>query len=164
MLHALDGRQPPRAAPTATTPLPGGEVRDLDLLVSDAVREGVSEPVARHLVRAYGSESPAVARLAQADRQLGEPIVPGHAAIRAELVHALRREMAVTLSDLLIRRTHVFYEVSGQAVAQAAEVVDLVAAEAGWDPSRKASELAAYLQEVELNNLFRRELAPHAAS
>ncbi len=160
-LHDLDGRRVPPRAATAETPLPGGEVRDLEILVADAVREGVTEALARHLVRAYGSETPAVVRLAQSDRRLAEPIVPGHVAIRAELIHAIRREMAMTLRDLLIRRTHVFHEISGHGMQQAPELVDLAAEELGWDAARKASELAAYLEEIELNNRFRDELTPH---
>jgi glycerol-3-phosphate dehydrogenase len=66
--------------------------------------------------------------------------------------------MAVTLSDLLMRRTRVFYEVQGNAVAEATELLDLIGEEAGWDAPRKASELSAYVEEVERGNLFRTEL------
>ncbi|HEX9730325.1 MAG TPA: glycerol-3-phosphate dehydrogenase/oxidase [Gemmatimonadales bacterium] len=157
VLRRLDGRKIPPRAPTASEPLPGGEVRDQDVLVSDALREGASPEVAQHLVRAYGTEAPAVIRLAKGDRRLAEPIVPGHPALRAELFHSIRREMAVTLSDLLIRRTHVFYETANHAVAQAPELVDLVGAELRWDPARKASELAAYLEEAAQGTRFRAE-------
>ncbi len=85
-------------------------------------------------------------------------IVEGHPAIRAELVHAIRREMAITLSDLLIRRTHLFHEVLGHAVPEAPNVVDLAARELGWDAGRKASELAAYLQEIQDGMAFRDDL------
>ena len=64
----------------------------------------------------------------------------------------------MTLSDLLIRRTHLFYEVTGHAVAEAPAVVDLIAAELGWDAGRKASELAAFLGEVRRGASFRTEL------
>jgi glycerol-3-phosphate dehydrogenase len=67
--------------------------------------------------------------------------------------------MAVTLTDLLMRRTHVFYEVRGQAVAQAAELVDLVAGYLGWDAQRKARELTAYLREVERSIAFQADLS-----
>jgi glycerol-3-phosphate dehydrogenase len=114
--------------------------------------------LAERLARLYGTETPAILRLAQADRGLMTPVVPGYPAIRAELVHALRREMAVTLSDLLMRRTHLFYEVTGHAAAEAAQVVDLAGSELGWDGVRKAAELAAYLDEVRRGAAFRAEL------
>ncbi|MBI4502475.1 MAG: glycerol-3-phosphate dehydrogenase [Gemmatimonadetes bacterium] len=157
-LNRADGR--PRRVPCRThrEPLPGGEVADLEVVVQDAERDGISHELAERLARSYGSEAPAILRLARSDAHLAAPIVPGYPAIRAELVHAIRREMAITLADLLVRRTHLFYEVTGHAAAEAATVVDLAAAELGWDGIRKASELAAYLDEVRRGASFRTEL------
>jgi glycerol-3-phosphate dehydrogenase len=157
-LSGLDGRPANARCRTHLEALPGGEVRDLAVIIQDAMREGVSRELAERLTRLYGSETPAIVRLARMDPTLASPVVPGYPAIRAELVHSLRREMAVTLCDLLIRRTHLFYEVTGHAAVEAAEVVDLAAAELGWDGVRKASELAAYLDEVRRGAAFRTEL------
>ena len=143
---------------TDREPLPGGEIADLEMIIHDAVQEGTPRDLAERLSRSYGSETPAITRLSRTHPDLAAPIVAGYPAIRAELVYALRREMAMTLSDLLIRRTHLFYEVTGHAVAEAAAVVDLVAAELGWDAGRKASELAAYLDDVHRGAAFRTEL------
>ena len=146
-------------APTDTQPLPGGATRDLDVLTEEIAREGFGRETATHLVRAYGTESAAVLNLAQSDPDLARPIVAGHPAIRAQLVHAIRREMAITLTDLLVRRTHLFYEVLGHAVPEVPGVVDLAAQELGWDAGGKASELAAYLQEIQHAMAFRDELS-----
>ncbi|MFQ6045072.1 MAG: glycerol-3-phosphate dehydrogenase/oxidase [Gemmatimonadales bacterium] len=158
-LHRVDGRPLPERAPTDREPLPGGEVHDVEVLVEEVVDSGYPRALAEHLVFAYGSETPAVLRLSEEDPGLREPIVPGHPAVKAELVHAMRREMAITLGDLLMRRTHLFYEVPGQAADQAAAVIELAAAEMGWDADRRSAELAAYLYEVERNNAFRDELS-----
>ncbi|MBI3081445.1 MAG: FAD-dependent oxidoreductase [Gemmatimonadetes bacterium] len=158
-LQQLDGRRLPGRAPTDQEPLPGGAVHDLAVLARDIEREGFTSEVAEHLVRCYGSEAPAVARLGRSDVTLRRPIVPGHPALRAELVHAIQREMAVTLVDLLVRRTHVFYETPGHAVAEAPELVELAARELNWDAARKAVELTAYLKEVERSIAFLSELA-----
>ncbi len=157
-LRNLDGRSIPKRAGTDVEPLPGGSVQDLSVLVQHVVREGLSPRTAEHLVRAYGSESAAVLNLALANPKLADPVVPGHPAIRAELIHAMRREMAITLSDLLIRRTHIFFEVVGHAVPEAAAIVDLAAEELGWDAGRKASELSAYLREIQNVMAFRDDM------
>lgn len=157
-LHDLDGRPVPPAAATDREPLPGGETGDLEAVTAEAEQEGVPAVQAAYFVRVYGTEAPAVIRLAQSSAALAQPVVPGHPAVRAQLIHAARREMAATLTDCLMRRTHVFFEVPGQAVQQAPELADLLAAELGWDASRTASELTAYLREVERNNTFRTEL------
>jgi glycerol-3-phosphate dehydrogenase len=157
-LHDIDGRAIPERAPTDTEPLPGGDTHDLGVILQEVIREGFSRPTGTHLVRAHGTEAAAILHLAASNPDLAEPIVPGHPAIRAELVYATRREMAITLCDLLIRRLHIFYEVIGHAVPELGSVVDLVAEELGWDASRKASELAAYLQVIQDAMAFRDEL------
>jgi glycerol-3-phosphate dehydrogenase len=159
-LREVDGRPVPPRARTDREPLPGGAARDLSIVTRDIEREGFSRAVAEQLTRLFGSEAPAVARLAQADPALKRPVVEGHPAPRAALTHAIRREMAVTLCDLLIRRTHVFYETPGHALSEAPDLVELAGRELGWDPARQAAELAAYRREVERAIAFRTELTP----
>ncbi|MDH5195757.1 MAG: glycerol-3-phosphate dehydrogenase/oxidase [Gemmatimonadota bacterium] len=157
-LHGLDGRTLPPRARTDSEPLPGGETADLDLIAAEVEREGIASPTARRLVQRYGSEAPAVARLAAADPKLGLPIATGASAIRAELIYAVQREMALTLPDLLIRRTHVFYETPGHGLADAADLAALVAPDLGWDAARCAAEVDAYRNEVARAEAFRHQL------
>jgi glycerol-3-phosphate dehydrogenase len=157
-LHELDGRPVPARAPTAEEPLPGGETRELDVLVSGATDDGMPRAIAEHLVECYGSETPAVVRLAKSEPQLQRPVVAGLPVIWAQLIHALRREMALTLGDLLIRRTPVFYEAPEHGLEVAEAVVDAVADEAGWDAARRAAELEVYAQQVDEMLRFRTEL------
>lgn len=159
-LHKLNGRAIPPRAPTDREPLPGGETANLLPLTAELERDGLSRASAEYVVRLHGTEAPAVARLARSSPALAQPVITGHPALRAQLVHAARRELAVTLTDLLLRRTHVFFEVPGHAVSEAAALADLVGAELGWDAARKASELAAYLAEVSHHDAFRTELGP----
>src|SRR5881296_186008 len=143
-LHALDGR--PRASdpPTDRLPLPGGETADLEVLVEAAKARGALESGARHLVRSYGSESAAVLNLVDRDRGLGRPIVAGRPEIWAEVVHAVEREMAMRLVDVLVRRLHLFYEAGGYATGVAPAVAARMAELLGWDAGRVAQELAEY--------------------
>jgi glycerol-3-phosphate dehydrogenase len=157
-LHRLDGRPSRIACRTADEPLPGGESRDMGMIIQDAERDGASRPLAERLARLYGAEAPAVLRLSKAEPGLAAPVVAGYPAIRAELVHALRREMAITLGDLLIRRTHLFYEVTGHAAAEAGAIADIAAAELGWDEPRREAELRIYLDQVRQGSMFRTQL------
>jgi glycerol-3-phosphate dehydrogenase len=157
-LHALDGRPVPPRAPTDREPLPGGETADLDAIARETEQEGLAAPAARRLVRRYGSEAPAIARLAAADPALAQPVAPAASALRAELLHAVRREMVVTLCDLLVRRTHVFYETPGHAVEQAAGLAALVAPELAWGEERCRTEADAYRTYVAREEGFRDHL------
>jgi len=157
-LRKLDGRRPARAPATDELPLPGGETADLDVLVSSAVARGVGESTAQHLVASYGTESAAVLNLVDRQRGLGKPILEGRPEIRAEVVHAVQREMAMRLADVLIRRTHLFHQTRGQAVTATSVVADLMAPLLGWDAARRAEEIELYLKEVEASRRFLKEV------
>ena len=158
-LHALDGR--PRAArpPTDRLPLPGGETADLEGLVKGALERGASEATARHLVNAYGSESAAVLNLVDRDRALGGRIIAGRPELWAEVVHAVERELAIRLADVLVRRLHLFYAASDQAVPATSAVADRLAEALGWDGARRAEEVADYLKLVARSRAFAKEVA-----
>jgi len=158
-LRALDGR--PRAArpPTDRLPLPGGETADLDGLVKAATERGARESTARYLVGAYGSEAAAVLNIVERDRALGQAIVAGRPELWAEVTHAVEREMALRLSDVLIRRLHLFYASRDQAASAAGVVADRMAAALEWDAPRRAAELADYGEQVERSRAFAGEVA-----
>src|SRR5213080_737967 len=157
-LHALDGRPRAPRPPTDRMPLPGGEARDLEILVKTAATR-VPEATARHLVRRYGSEAAAVLNLVDRDRALGQPIVAGRPDIWAEVTQAVEREMAVRLSDVLVRRLHLFYAARDQGVPATSAVADRLAAALGWDGDRRAAEIADYLKLVEGSRAFAKEVA-----
>jgi len=157
-LADLDGR--PRAPRPATDrlPLPGGETADLEVLVDAARARGVSEATARHLVGAYGSESAAVLNLVDRDRALAAPIVGGRPEIWAEVTQAVERELAVRLTDVLIRRTHLFYDDPGRATSIAAAVARRMRELLGWDAAREEVEVGGYLSEVKRSRAFLKEV------
>ncbi|GAB3126602.1 glycerol-3-phosphate dehydrogenase/oxidase [Tsukamurella serpentis] len=85
------------AGPSITTGVP---------LVGAASRELLSRIDApERLVRAYGTEAPAVRALAAADPALAAPVAEGTEVTGAELVFGALVEGAVTAADLLERRT-----------------------------------------------------------
>jgi len=148
-LHALDGRPLPPRSPTDTLPLPGGEARDLEVLVEAARARGAPDATARHLVASYGSEAAAVLNLVDRDRRLGAPILAGRPEIWAEVTYAVEREMAVRVQDALVRRLHLFYEVPDHARSVVAKVAAHMKQLLGWDDVREAEELRDYFQVVE---------------
>ncbi len=61
--------------------------------------------VPQRLIRRYGTEAADVAALIAGDPQLGEPLAPGVRVLGAEVVWALRAEGALSVEDVLERRT-----------------------------------------------------------
>ncbi|MFQ5551429.1 MAG: glycerol-3-phosphate dehydrogenase/oxidase, partial [Gemmatimonadales bacterium] len=84
-LEHLDGRTVSRSAPTATESLPGGETGELDVVEKELLHDGIGPAASRHLVRTFGTEAASILHLVQADRSLGESLIQGHPAIRAEI-------------------------------------------------------------------------------
>jgi glycerol-3-phosphate dehydrogenase len=147
-LRRLDGRRLPARAPTDREPLPGGEVADYAQLSAELVKEGLDSGVADHLVGTYGAEAAAVANLAAREPTLAAPLINGRPFLRAEVVYQARREMAMTVSDVLIRRTHLFHTHPRQAEEDAPLVGALLARELGWEAQREADAVAQYRAEV----------------
>jgi glycerol-3-phosphate dehydrogenase len=92
---------------TADTPLPGVPDEGVPALLDRARRElgDILPPdVVEHLARSHGTAYPEVVALRSEDPAWDRRISPDAPVIRAELLHAVRREMARTQDDLLLRR------------------------------------------------------------
>ncbi len=109
-----------------------------------------------HLVEAYGAD--AVRPLAYVEERpdLGRPIAPGLPYIRAEAHYAVEHEMALSLADVLIRRTHVIYETFDAGLPQARDVAALMAEKLGWDAAEQERQVVEYERQVSLTRGFRR--------
>jgi glycerol-3-phosphate dehydrogenase len=84
----------------------------LDPLLDDAVLEiarigAVSEESARGMLEWHGKRAADIARTALVSAELRAPICPHTSHVIAEVVEAYRREYAITLGDVLLRRVPV---------------------------------------------------------
>jgi len=79
----------------------------------------------------YGSDAIAIRKLAEEDPNLARPMHPALPYIGAEVVWAVRNEMARTLDDVLGRRTRALFLNSGAAIEMAPTVAALMARELG---------------------------------
>jgi glycerol-3-phosphate dehydrogenase len=133
---------------TASTPLPGGHVRDFALTVAEARRDYdtlVPSDTIPHLVAAYGSAYREVLDLARTRPDWCTRLARDSPVIGGELVWAVRHEMAETLRDAVLRRTPLG-AVGYPGDLAAAQAAELVAAERGWSDARKTAELESLRQ------------------
>jgi glycerol-3-phosphate dehydrogenase len=95
------------ACRTSTTPLAGGDVGDPAEFAREVERTAVALPPAsrQRIARLYGAQWTALERLAADRPDLATPLGATCEALGAEIVHAAREEMAVTLEDALLRRS-----------------------------------------------------------
>jgi glycerol-3-phosphate dehydrogenase len=96
--------------------------------------------VMRALVHNHGSAYREVLRYFDADPRWGEPL-GASTVLKAEVVHAVREEMAQKLADVVFRRTDLG---TGGYPGEAAlmQCAELMALELGWTESRLRQELA----------------------
>lgn len=88
-------------------------------------------------------------RIARADRRLALPLAAGSGYTGAQLVYSVQREMAKTLSDLLIRRTRIAFETRDHGRAVAAHVAGIVGSWLGWDEDTKHARINEFNADVE---------------
>jgi glycerol-3-phosphate dehydrogenase len=147
------GRPHYKPAATDREALPGGEASDLTEFRRAGQEIGLSALVVDHVVSHYGTEAAAIFNLGRDDRSLLEPIHPDHVAIRAEVVHSVRRELARTVEDMLVRRLHLFYETRDKGAAAAPVVAEIMGRELGWSEEeirQKAEDFRLQISDFRL--------------
>jgi glycerol-3-phosphate dehydrogenase len=147
-LRHRDGRQRRAEAPTDEDPLPGGETADLSQFRDRGLELGIAPASVDHLLRHYGTEAAGIFNLGGADRRLFRRLLEPHPAIEAEVIHAVRRELAQTVEDVLVRRFHLYYEHPDHGVSAARRVAELMGEELGWDAARIEQEAEYYVSFV----------------
>ncbi len=77
----------------------------------------------------------------------GEPLCAHAPTTRADIEHAVRAEWAMTLADVLLRRTAIGLSAC-QGLDRLDAIADQVGSVLGWDPARRAVEMDAYRREI----------------
>jgi glycerol-3-phosphate dehydrogenase len=135
---------------TASRPLPGTPL-DQQRLAAEIDPEGsalgLNAAQRAYLARQYGRRAAAVLQLASARPELAQRVSPDSPVIAAELLQAVRDEAALTLADVMLRRTPLGFAPS-QGIPVAARVAELVGAELGWTQARRNTEVAQYSAHV----------------
>ncbi len=109
----------------------------------------LSPEAARHLAQKFGTDAPKVLELTKHDVQLLQPLFEGGVPILAEVVYAIREEMAQTIEDILLRRIGVQLQGWKEAAKAAPIVAQVLAQELGWSDAQSKDALGAYLASID---------------
>jgi glycerol-3-phosphate dehydrogenase len=122
---------------TRDTDLPGawGIERARDALQS---LDLLSESGVDRLLGIYGGRAAAIADLCTGE--LAHSPGEGSRVLAAQVIFALREEFALTLEDIVFRRTMIGFD-ADQGRTRYNEIAAIAAAEAGWSPKQKAQQL-----------------------
>jgi glycerol-3-phosphate dehydrogenase len=141
LVYNKAGKHPPRPV-TATVPLYGGDIDSFQGLLDEAIRESplvVPRDSIPNLIHNHGTSYDRVLHHVSEDpcwaETLGESTV-----LKAEVLQAVREEMALKLGDVVFRRTDLG---SGGHPGEAAlkEAAYIMAKELDWDHHRVQAEL-----------------------
>ena len=148
--HAIDtvfrqrGVRVPPPCRTAETPVSGGDITNREQFFRAAALhaiDGVSRDMLQRLAIAYGTNYGEPLQPVRQDSSLARPLGAQCAVSSAEILHAVRQESAIKLSDALIRRTEAGSagHPGDDAIQSAAGVM---ARELGWSDSQRQHEIA----------------------
>ncbi|NLO33379.1 MAG: FAD-dependent oxidoreductase [Candidatus Hydrogenedentes bacterium] len=98
----------PTACQSESIPVYGGNIGIFTQFVDKVTKEypNLDPALLHHLAANYGSQMEKILALAEADPALYEKMDPHQPTIAAEVIYAIRDEMALTLEDVLFRRTN----------------------------------------------------------
>ena len=141
--HSID------TGPRGVIAITGGKLTTYRLIAEqavDAVQRALRVPVRECLTARTplaGAERPPVFGT------LFEPIVEGRPWTLSDATFAVDRELACTLSDILVRRTKVAFASRDHGIPAAPRVAQAVARHLGWDAAECARQVEAYRADVQ---------------
>ena len=118
---------------------------ELDALAARLSTNTGLDPVGTgRLVDRHGTEATDVVALGR-ELDLLRPLAPDISQLEVEVVRAVRSEAALTLDDVLSRRTRLAQERADRGASILPRVAELMAAELGWSDDDRAAATADYL-------------------
>ena len=132
--HLTEFLNVPRACKTAAYPLPNA--------VGDA-----SDADTERLVKRYGEGYSTIQKFITEDATLGELVTPSLPFTKAELLYSCWGEMAITLEDLLWRRTRIGWT-PGQGVDIAPKIAQFLGEKNNWNDTRITTEVETYRERI----------------
>lgn len=157
-LADIHGKKMRKKCGTKHLPLYGAGGDDMNEWTDRKCKElNISESVARSMYL-WGSEATSILRMCAIDESLAEPLAEGISYIGAEVIHSVKSEMALTLTDFMVRRSQIFYIAPDQGLECIDKVADLMAKEIGWSEKEKKDNIDCYRAEVEMSRAYKKEL------
>ncbi|MFP4082917.1 MAG: FAD-dependent oxidoreductase [Candidatus Aminicenantes bacterium] len=137
--------RPYKPCQTRSTPLLSGNIPDLNSFIRDKKREYspiVDGKITSHLITYYGASVDRLLSLIRNKPELGKRLSPRHDVIEAEVVHAVKYEMAHHLDDVVFRRTGL-----GTLGSPGLDVIkrcaELMGSALGWDWAAREQEISS---------------------
>ena len=146
------GHPPIPASTTNQTTISGGLYSHSDN--QHAIRrlieyKKLSIHIATRLTRTYGSNVEVIEAIISENAPVYSSIIQGTDFIAAEIIYAVRFEMAITIADVLMRRTRLALITGRQSFEYLQFVAELMGRELGWNSAEQSRQIDQYRAEFE---------------
>ncbi|MCY3742321.1 MAG: glycerol-3-phosphate dehydrogenase/oxidase [Candidatus Poribacteria bacterium] len=140
----------PRRCKTDTVPLSNVSAETPNGNANHASQSNIDT---ERLIKRYGDGYQTILKFINDDATLAEPITPSLSFTKAELLYAYWGEMAITLTDLLWRRTRIGWT-PGQGLDLAPQIAQFLSKKNNWDQARITAEVEVYREHIRWLNFY----------
>ncbi len=150
-LAVLDLRKIVSESVTEKLPLIGADgyfaLQQQVLKIADETN--LSEATVIHLLNRYGSLISEIMEIISENPEMSERIIPGLPYIKAEILHAASHEGALSVEDVLLRRTRISFEASDSGLSAANEVAEIIGTVHNWSAADRRGSVQSFAQLIE---------------
>jgi glycerol-3-phosphate dehydrogenase len=113
-----------------------------------AAESGLPEATVNHLLDRYGSLISEILEIIEEEPQYAERLIPDLPYLKAEILHAAMYEGALSVADVLMRRTRISFEAPDSGLSVADEVARIIAPALGWSRSDSKKSISQFSEIV----------------
>jgi glycerol-3-phosphate dehydrogenase len=108
----------------------------------------LSEETISHLLNRYGSLIEEILQIIQLNPELAERVTPDLPYLKAEILHAASHEGALSVEDVLLRRTRISFEAGDSGASISSAVAALIAPALNWSAADQKKSVAAFIELI----------------
>ena len=109
----------------------------------------ISEATVTHLLDRYGSLIEEILEIIAGDSSMAQRIIPELPYLKAEILHAVTHEGALSVEDVLLRRTRISFEAFDGGADIATEVAKIIGDELSWGAKERNTSVKSFLNVIE---------------
>ena len=149
-LAVLDLRRIVSDSVTEKLPLIGADgyfaLKQQVLKIADGYN--ISEATVTHLLDRYGSLISEILEIIAEDPAMAQRLIPDLPYIKAEILHAASHEGALSVEDVLLRRTRISFEASDSGLSAADTVAEIIGETLGWKAADRKESVQSFAKVI----------------
>ena len=108
----------------------------------------ISEATVTHLLDRYGSLISEILEIITEDPSMAQRLIPDLPYLKAEVLHAASHEGALSVEDVLLRRTRISFEASDSGLSAADTVAEIIGETLGWKSADRKNSVQSFAKVI----------------